>query len=123
VVLQAVVFLGLVLVVVTLVHYYLWRRLIRDTTVAGRARRVGTWTLVGLIVVLLGALVGSQAGLPLPVAEVFAWPGYLWLAVMFYLLVGLVILEIPAGRSRSRPGWRRSGSSVPASARRWPCRS
>jgi predicted MPP superfamily phosphohydrolase len=78
------------------VHYYLWRRLVRDTTVAGRGRRIGTWVVVGLIVVLLAALIGSRAGLPHTVAVVLAWPGYLWLAVMFYLLVGLAILEIPA---------------------------
>jgi uncharacterized protein len=91
---QAVVFLSVGLVVVSLVHYYLWRRLVRDTTVPGRARRIGTWGLVGLAAVLIGALIGSRL-LPHDLAVVFAWPGYLWLAVMFYLLVGLAILEIP----------------------------
>jgi uncharacterized protein len=93
---QLLVFLGLVLVVVTLVHYYLWRRLVRDTTSPGRARRIGTWVVLGLIVVLLAALLGSRAGLPHPVTVALAWPGYLWLGVMFYLLVGLGILELPA---------------------------
>jgi predicted MPP superfamily phosphohydrolase len=92
---QAVVFLGFGLVVVSLVHYYLWRRLVRDSTVPGRVRRIGTWGLVGLVAVLIGALIGSRL-LPHDLAVVFAWPGYLWLAVMFYLLVGLAILEIPA---------------------------
>ena len=44
-VVQAVLFFGIVLVVVTVVHYYLWRRLVRDTTRPGRARRIGTWVL------------------------------------------------------------------------------
>lgn len=109
---QAVVFLGVVLVVVTLLHYYLWRRLVRDTTVPGRSRRIGTWVVVGLIVVLMASLIGSRAGLPHTVSVVLAWPGYLWLAVMFYLLVGLAILEIPALVVKLRLRLRKSDAPV-----------
>jgi hypothetical protein len=35
-------FFGIVLFTVTVVHYYLWRRLVRNTTRPGRARRIGT---------------------------------------------------------------------------------
>jgi uncharacterized protein len=126
---QAIAFLGVVLFVVTVVHYYLWRRLVRATTPPGRNRRIGTWVLIGLIVLLLAALVGSRAGLPGVVSEALAWPGYLWLAVMFYLLVGLILLEVPAfvahrvlrsrSRSRSRSSSRspsRDRAPVPAGA-------
>ncbi|MEV6866379.1 metallophosphoesterase [Streptosporangium subroseum] len=81
----------LVLGVVTLVHYYLWRRLIRSTTPPGRIRRVLTWILAGLGVLAPVTLVGSRSGW----GHFLAWPGFFWLAVMFYLFVFLLVLEIP----------------------------
>ncbi len=92
---QALMFLGTAVTVVVLIHYYLWRRLVRGTTRAGRARRIGTWVLVGLSVLIVATFAGSQV-LPHEIAVMLAWPGYLWLAVMFYLLVVLGLLEIPA---------------------------
>ena len=84
-------FVGLIFVVVGLVHLYLWQRLVRDPLRPGRSRRLG-----GLVAVLLAALVpatliGTRSGR----VEWLAWPGYLWLALMFYLLVTLIVLEIP----------------------------
>jgi predicted MPP superfamily phosphohydrolase len=76
-------------------HYYLWRRLVRDTTRAGGpGRRWGTAGLVAAFVVLLAAL-GLANRLPAELAPVIAWPGYLWLAVLFYLTLVLGVLEIP----------------------------
>ncbi|WP_307855810.1 metallophosphoesterase [Kibdelosporangium banguiense] len=77
-------------VVAGLAHFYMWRRLVRDTTVAGgRGRRWGTVALVSAYVVMLGALgFGGEVAL-------VAWPGYLWLAMMFYLTILLGIFEIP----------------------------
>ena len=92
---QTVVFLVLVLTVPTLIHYYLWRRLVRNTTGPGRARRIGTWTVIGLAVLILGSFVGSRV-LPHAASTVIAWTGYLWLALMFYLVVTLAALELPA---------------------------
>jgi hypothetical protein len=47
---QFVKFFAVVLFVVTAVHYYLWRRLVRDTTRPGRACGAsGTWVLLGLV--------------------------------------------------------------------------
>jgi uncharacterized protein len=92
---QFVIFLAVVLVVVTAAHYYLWRRLVRDTTEPGRARRILTWVLVGLVVLVLSTFVGTRL-LPHSLATALSWAGYLWLAVMFYLIVVLALLEIPA---------------------------
>ncbi|PZG10417.1 hypothetical protein C1I95_28105 [Micromonospora craterilacus] len=73
-----------------LIHLYLWKRLVRDTTTAGRWRRIGTVTAVVLALLVPATMVGTRAGM-----YWLAWPGYLWLALMFYLLVLLVALEIP----------------------------
>jgi len=90
-----VIFLGVVTLVPTLIHYYLWRRLVRNTTRPGRARRIGTWVVVGLAVMVLATFIGSRV-LPHGAAVVFAWTGYVWLALMFYLVVTLAVLELPA---------------------------
>ncbi|MET8525387.1 metallophosphoesterase [Micromonospora sp. NPDC005172] len=83
-------FMGVLALVTGLIHLYLWKRLIRDTTTPGRWRRVGGIAALVLAVLVPATLVGTQAGF-----YWLAWPGYLWLAVMFYLLVMLVVLEVP----------------------------
>ncbi|GAA4913530.1 putative MPP superfamily phosphohydrolase [Nonomuraea thailandensis] len=81
------IFVALVL----LAHWYLWHRLVRRTTRPGRLRRVLTWSLVALLAVLVTTFVGTRMGLESWVA----WPGYIWLALMFYLVIILVVLEVP----------------------------
>ncbi|WP_068064970.1 metallophosphoesterase [Nocardia xishanensis] len=75
-------------------HWYLWRRLVRDTTAPRTApRRSGTAVLVAGPLLLLGASVGDSAGLPFPLVRVIAWPGYLWGALVVYLLLALLVGE------------------------------
>ncbi|MEV4802549.1 metallophosphoesterase [Nonomuraea sp. NPDC049421] len=76
---------------VLLAHYYLWRRLVRGTTGPGRVRASLTLALVLLLAVLMGTFIGSRLGLE----SWIAWAGYVWLAVMFYLVIILAVLEIP----------------------------
>ncbi|BCJ59482.1 metallophosphoesterase [Micromonospora endophytica] len=83
-------FVATLALVTGLIHLYLWKRLVRDTTTAGRWRRAGTIAAVGLAVLVPATLIGTNAGM-----YWLAWPGYLWLALMFYLLVLLAALEIP----------------------------
>lgn len=83
-------FVATLALVTGLIHLYLWKRLVKDTTMAGRWRRAGTIAAVGLAVLVPATLIGTNAGL-----YWLAWPGYLWLALMFYLMVLLAALEIP----------------------------
>ncbi|SFP71415.1 hypothetical protein SAMN05421810_103178 [Amycolatopsis arida] len=85
---------------VALLHLYLWRRLVLDTTRPGPARRVGTVALVLAVAVMFAALALGTRTDP-AVARWFAWPGYLWLAVFFYLLLILLVLEVPRLALRS----------------------
>ncbi|WP_245663979.1 metallophosphoesterase [Nocardia arthritidis] len=83
-------------VVLTIVgaHWYLWRRLVRDTTAAGsRARRVGTAIVLAWPLLLLGATVAELASAPFAVVRIIAWPGYLWGALFVYLLLALAVGE------------------------------
>ncbi|MGW2146821.1 metallophosphoesterase [Nonomuraea bangladeshensis] len=81
------VFVGLIL----LAHYYLWHRLVRSTTAPGRLRKALTWGVVALMLLVVATFVGTRADF----GAWLAWPGYLWLAMLFYLFVFLAVLEIP----------------------------
>lgn len=76
------------------VHWYLWRRLVGDTTArGGLARRVGTVAAVVLPLISVGALVSGRAGAPFALQQALAWPGYLWLALVLYLTLALLVGE------------------------------
>ncbi|MEU8816333.1 metallophosphoesterase [Actinoplanes sp. NPDC048796] len=84
-------FVGLIFVVVGLVHFYLWKRLVKDPMRSRTGRRVGAVIAVVLAVLVPTTLIGVRSG----AVQWLAWPGYLWIALMFYLLVTLAVLEIP----------------------------
>jgi predicted MPP superfamily phosphohydrolase len=81
-------------VLVALIHLYLWKRLVRDTTAPGRVRQVGGIVVAALGVLVIGTVLGSRIVGP-PASSWFAWPGFIWLALMAYLFLFLAILEIP----------------------------
>ncbi len=90
---RVIAFVGVVLVVVVGVHSYLWWRLVKSTTRPGRWRRIGTVAIAALAALIPATLIGSRA-LPTDLRTPVALAGYLWLAVMFYLLVFLLALEV-----------------------------
>ncbi|MGH3762390.1 metallophosphoesterase [Actinophytocola sp.] len=89
-----------------LMHWYLWKRLVKDTTRRGRARRVATVTTVLLALLVFATLTLGREASP-TVAQWFAWPGYIWFAALFYLFVVTLLLELPRlalrGWVRRRP--------------------
>ncbi|GAA2297273.1 metallophosphoesterase [Streptomyces violaceusniger] len=94
---MVVLYVLIALVVVGLltgVHWYVWRRLVRDTTARGGwARRTGTAAAFALPLISVGALVAGRAGAPFPLQRALAWPGYLWLALLLYLTLALLVGE------------------------------
>jgi len=106
---QLIVFVGVLLALIGSMHWYLWRRLVRDTTRPGGVRWAATALTVLLVVLMPATLIGTRALEP-ATARWLAWPGYVWLAVFFYLLVGALVLELPramalraARRASDRP--------------------
>jgi len=86
---------GLLLsVLVGLLHLYLWKRLVKDTTRPGLVRRALTWVLVGLTVLVVATLVLPRRIGP-NASTWFAWPGYVWFALVIYLFLTLAVLELP----------------------------
>lgn len=86
----ALTFVATLTIITGLIHFYLWRRLVLDTTGPGRWRRIGGGSALVLALLVPATIAGTRAGL-----YWLAWPGYLWLALMFYLLVLLIALELP----------------------------
>ncbi|MGW6964627.1 metallophosphoesterase [Streptomyces zaomyceticus] len=112
-----VVFLLVLIVVLALlgaVHWYVWRRLVRDVTTRGSLpRRLGTAAVVALPLLSFAALGSSRAGAPFLLQQVVAWPGFLWLALLLYLTLALVVGEAVRPLLRR---WlaRRAGAAAPA---------
>jgi uncharacterized protein len=89
-----IVFGLLALAVVTALYWYLWRRLVRDTTTGwGWPRRLGTALFVVGPAVMFAALFAELGHAPFPLQRVLAWPGFLWMALSLYLLLAVVAGE------------------------------
>ncbi len=85
-------FATVVLAAVSLLHGYLWWRLVRSTTRPGRLRRALTWLTV-LLAVLPVAAVLTRRELSLEAQAPLAWVGFTWLGVAFYAFLALLVLE------------------------------
>ncbi|MEV7421214.1 metallophosphoesterase [Streptomyces sp. NPDC091212] len=113
---MVVVVVLVALVAVALVaaaHWYVWLRLVRDTTApGGLARRAGTVAAVVLPLLAVGAAVSGRAGAPFWLQRALAWPGFLWLAVLLYLLLALVVGEAVRPLLRRLPARRRDGEAA-----------
>ncbi|NKY58881.1 metallophosphoesterase [Nocardia flavorosea] len=76
-------------------HWYLWRRLVRDTTRAGSMWRPIGAGVLGLGVVSMGTAFGAVfAGATWDFWRLATWPGFLWAALFIYLLIGVLAGEI-----------------------------
>ncbi|MCX4410674.1 metallophosphoesterase [Streptomyces sp. NBC_01764] len=85
----------LALAAVAGMYWYVWRRLVRDTTSGpGLARRAGTVVFVAGPVLMIAAVAAERAGAPFWLQRVLAWPGFLWMALSIYLLLGAVAGEV-----------------------------
>ncbi len=92
---MVIVFLLAVVAALVGLHWYVWRRLVRDTTAGpGLARRVGTVVFVALPVMMIGAFVAERGGAPFWLQRTLAWPGFLWLALFMYLGLALIAGEV-----------------------------
>ncbi|WP_225799009.1 metallophosphoesterase [Streptomyces sp. NK15101] len=99
-----------------IIHYYLWVRLVRDTTRPGtRGRALGTAAVV------VSAVLAPATRISIPYlgptdGRWIAWPGYVLIGVLLYLLTGLAVAEVPRAllARRIRAEERAAAVSVPA---------
>jgi len=99
-----------------LMHWYLWKRLVKDTTRPGRVRRAATVATVLLALLVFATLTLGRSVAP-DVGKWFAWPGYVWFALLFYLFLITLLLELPRlalrGWVRRRPLEATAATAVP----------
>ncbi|HEX2213873.1 MAG TPA: metallophosphoesterase [Mycobacterium sp.] len=103
-------FIVVLCAVLGLMHLYLWKRLVKDTTRPGRTRWILTAVLLTLAVLLVAALILPRMIGPAESGWV-AWPGYLWFGVAAYLFLTLLVLEPVRLAFR---GWVRRDPDEPA---------
>ncbi|MFW6694650.1 metallophosphoesterase [Streptomyces sp. MAR4 CNX-425] len=76
-------------------HWYVWRRLVRDTMRRGGwPRRLGTSAVVLLPLLAVATMISERAEAPMAVQRALGWPGLMWLALLLYLLLGLAVGEV-----------------------------
>jgi predicted MPP superfamily phosphohydrolase len=83
---------AVVCTVIAGLHYYFWIRLVRDTQLSGLARHLATRSVVGLAILVVATV---SVGRMVPrLGRVLAWPGFIWMGAMFFLLVALLGADI-----------------------------
>lgn len=80
-------FIAVACAIVGALHYYFWVRLVRDTQLPTPARQIATTALIALAGILVLAPVLSR-WVP-DIGRPMAWPGFVWLGMMFFLAVAL----------------------------------
>ncbi|UUU37008.1 metallophosphoesterase [Streptomyces sp. CA-210063] len=76
-------------------HWYAWRRLVRDTTRGpGLVRRVGTAVFIAGPVLMVAGFAAERGGAPFWLQQTLTWPGFMWLALSLYLLLALLAGEL-----------------------------
>ena len=100
---MATVFATLLTLVLGAGHYYLWRRLLKDTRLTSRWRKGLTFALLGLGLLLPLAFVLSRVAVE-PGLCPLLFGGFFWMGVLFYLALFLGLWD--GGRSLWRlVGW------------------
>jgi uncharacterized protein len=96
------------------IHYYLWRRLVHDPAWRPRWKLIGGVALSLLAGSIVSSLIlGRGQG---AVHKAFAWPGYVWLGVMFLFLITLATVDL--FRVAALLVRRAAGNQAPAADRR-----
>lgn len=85
-------FIVVLATVLGLMHFYIWVRAIKNTTQPGRVGRMLTALFLALTALLFATLILPRF-IGLTESAWFAWPGYIWFAVVVYLFLTLLVLE------------------------------
>lgn len=89
------------LIVVILLHVYLYRRLVHDVAGTARWRRLGLLALLLLAATTLAAF-RLRRGLSPEIAAPLNWVGFVWLVIGLYTALVLVVFEVPRALLRRR---------------------
>ncbi len=74
-------------------HYYLWRRLVRDTQLGARWRTFATGSIIILGISIPLTMVAARFGSP-GFARALGWPAFLWMAAAGLTVALLAMLDL-----------------------------
>jgi predicted MPP superfamily phosphohydrolase len=86
-------FFSVALLVLGSAHYYIWARLVRDTTLPKPWPRIGRIS-IGLLFALLMAVFIVVRNFSRSVAAPFTWVAYTWLGLVFFLVMSLALGDL-----------------------------
>ena len=113
--LQLAIFLVVVCALTAGLHRYVWVRLVRDTALPRPWRAIATWALGVLAVGIPGSFALARL-LPPSAARVLVIPFYVWLGCLFFLMLGLLLVDL--GRGAAAIGRKARGAPPPDHDRR-----
>ena len=83
--------------------WWIYRRLVIAPQWGGRGIRIsGALVLLALTIVTFTGVQGGPAWLPASVARGYAWVGSTWLALAWYLILGLALVSLGSLSTRLR---------------------
>src|SRR5689334_19876079 len=86
------VFIGVAVLILGGIHWYLWARLVRDTHLPSPWGGLATAALALLAVGMPLAMFLGRASFP--TGRIVAWPAFVWMGLMFLLLVGVSAADL-----------------------------
>lgn len=86
-------FISIALVVLIMVHRYVWKRIVRDTELVGPFRRGATFVLC-LLAILIVAAMSTQRLVPRETTLGIALIGFTWMGALFYLTATFLSLDL-----------------------------
>lgn len=93
---RLLIFLGIVVTVLFLIHFYIWKRVIAPAALPvpwNRVAAVALFTLMAVIPLMFLTLRSAPGGFAVPVA----WVASVWIGLMFYLFVFGLIGDLVRG--------------------------
>ena len=81
-------------VVLSLLHWFVWRRVVKPSMAPGPRRRAVAVLLIAGDAFMVATLLASTR-LPREWSALYSWPGYVWFALFFYFIIAVLVLEIP----------------------------
>jgi uncharacterized protein len=81
-------------VALSLFHWFVWWRVVKPSMAPGpRRRAVAVLLIVGDAFMVATLLATTR--LPREWSALYSWPGYIWFGLFYYLIIAVLVLEIP----------------------------
>jgi uncharacterized protein len=81
-------------IALSLFHLFVWWRVVKPSMAPGPRRRAVAVLLIAGDAFMVATLLATTR-LPREWSALYSWPGYLWFGLFFYLIIAVLVLEIP----------------------------